>query len=631
MKKLTLLLIMTLFSLLSACEKPLTDSTPSLSEPIIIRTYLNGEVFQESSFLTSSAILMNQPQVPNGYEWNGWLYEGTAFDENTVQPGQTYELDASFKAIQYALDYNLFGGTHSNPNTITIEDTLDLEPATQDGFVFLGWFLDDEYSGIPLESLENVQQNLTLYAKFEPQPLEVLLNDEKSLHQLAVNIDLTETPGAFVDLSHTTPKDRYYDSYYEVYYADGTAIEFHFIGGFFEKNIEHAFYYGRLLGWLPETLRDVFTKVEFSEHSPFQYRYLTGDKLVMDIKYERDYHRDKESLGTLVEVLLEPYYKYLSDAEIENYRAIIQESDFVLSEKAQNSPWDDFLESYIFYLMQFHLAGALPTELNEHTEAMQSRIDFFSLHGLKLDSYTSETRQSIQAKRVPDTPIMWGTVWDLPMLFEPNDPTDFERLTYQNTGYRMSYDHRDTPNGWQSREYYLFEASYRTGPTVEFQLNSEFDLSMAQEVAQLFAERFGQLPALLRSGVLTYTLHEAPFNAGGGSQNIVVAVDPNDPIYENPAFMEMVAHEAAHASLDWDHGGIIDRATWLEKAALDGAFISNYAADFPEREDVAESIIVYLIYKYRPDRIHPDFISMIERTMTHRIEYFDTFDFSLPE
>ncbi len=144
-------------------------------------------------------------------------------------------------------------------------------------------------------------------------------------------------------------------------------------------------------------------------------------------------------------------------------------------------------------------------------------------------------------------------------------------------------------------------------------------------------EHLDNFPSKMFFKLKSYTIFQAPFAAGGGSGNIVVAHDPSDPIIDNPAFVEMVLHEAGHASLDWDHGGLIEKSRWLEAAAADDYFITTYSKIHPLREDVAETISVYLLYRYRYNRADKDLIEMIGRLIPNRIAYFDEFDFSFPE
>ena len=54
-------------------------------------------------------------------------------------------------------------------------------------------------------------------------------------------------------------------------------------------------------------------------------------------------------------------------------------------------------------------------------------------------------------------------------------------------------------------------------------------------------------------------------------------------------------HEAAHTSLDTH---LYRTQQWEEAVAADGRFISDYARDFPTREDIAESYVVWMATRY---------------------------------
>ena len=62
---------------------------------------------------------------------------------------------------------------------------------------------------------------------------------------------------------------------------------------------------------------------------------------------------------------------------------------------------------------------------------------------------------------------------------------------------------------------------------------------------------------------------------------------------------------------------------------MDAAFISNYARDYPVREDIAESYLPYLAIRYRPDRISDSLKIEIEKTIPNRIKYFDNQEFKM--
>lgn len=61
----------------------------------------------------------------------------------------------------------------------------------------------------------------------------------------------------------------------------------------------------------------------------------------------------------------------------------------------------------------------------------------------------------------------------------------------------------------------------------------------------------------------------------------------------------------------------------------DDAFISDYARDHPGREDVAETFNAWFALRYRPARLTEEQRVAIERTIPHRLAYFDAQDFDV--
>lgn len=57
----------------------------------------------------------------------------------------------------------------------------------------------------------------------------------------------------------------------------------------------------------------------------------------------------------------------------------------------------------------------------------------------------------------------------------------------------------------------------------------------------------------------------------------------------------------------------------------DGAYISTYAADFPDREDIAESYGAYMIWAIHQEQgIFPESAAEIDARMPARLDYFQS-------
>jgi hypothetical protein len=204
-------------------------------------------------------------------------------------------------------------------------------------------------------------------------------------------------------------------------------------------------------------------------------------------------------------------------------------------------------------------------------------------------------------------------------IITSDDPTAFVSLTYAGTGSRDMYDRRF---GYVTLEPFLFPAEYDDGLTIEIQVNPEFGTrDNAEFYALKYAEVIGRLPTGLRKDVETSWIHKGEEAFGGGNNNLLIHTDYSETYYEEQGILEEVLiHEAAHTSLDAYHAESIG---WLEAQSKDCEFISSYARDYPNREDVAESYLPYFAIRYRSDRISESLKKRIEDAIPNRIEYFD--------
>jgi hypothetical protein len=218
-------------------------------------------------------------------------------------------------------------------------------------------------------------------------------------------------------------------------------------------------------------------------------------------------------------------------------------------------------------------------------------------------------------------PLYSGTVFVGSQVITPQSPTDHSGLTPMGLGNRLTYDRR---SGWVTESSHLFSANFTgTGP-VEIVVDPEIgDAAAAQVEAARFARIVGQLPRACRTSVDAVWLHPGDADAGGGNRSILIHTD-----YANrlPEFIEEVMlHECAHTSLDWDWQGSVDRAAWLAAAAADGTFISDYARDNPLREDLAETWLPYFVAKMGPT---PGWsaaaIDSLQRSLRHRFALLDS-------
>ena len=224
--------------------------------------------------------------------------------------------------------------------------------------------------------------------------------------------------------------------------------------------------------------------------------------------------------------------------------------------------------------------------------------------------------REVQSKDQTDPPYA-GTVWIDPDIITPSDPTALVSVTDAGRGQRTMFDLR--VKDWIVVNAYLFMARFDDGLTAEIQVNPEFgSASDAMVEASKYGRSIGQLPTLLRTNVETVWIHKGNAPLGGGNNNILIHTDFPDEYLE-----EGLVHEGAHTSLDPPWMGIVNAVDWRAAQTADGNFISDYARDHPEREDIAESFLAYLAVRYRSARISRSYERTILETMPNRIAYLD--------
>lgn len=81
---------------------------------------------------------------------------------------------------------------------------------------------------------------------------------------------------------------------------------------------------------------------------------------------------------------------------------------------------------------------------------------------------------------------------------------------------------------------------------------------------------------------------------------------------------ETVFHESAHVALD---PLLSSDPDWLSNQIADDEFITQYAADNPNKEDIAESALFAWTMLYHPGRLPTDVEAAVRDTMPNRLEY----------
>jgi len=222
-------------------------------------------------------------------------------------------------------------------------------------------------------------------------------------------------------------------------------------------------------------------------------------------------------------------------------------------------------------------------------------------------------------------PPFSGTIFIDPDIITEADPTTYQSIVATGRGNRMMFDRR--VNDWVYLNAYLFEADFSDGLRTEIQVNPEFgSANAARAQATKYAPVIGRLPTCLRVNVATVWIHKGVQPFGGGNNNLLIHTGQADRYSAIGILEEVFVHEASHTSLDGIH---TDAPGWLDAQLADPEFISTYARDYPDREDIAESFLGYLAIRYRPERISQSLFKTITQTIPHRIGYFGGQDFDM--
>ena len=212
-----------------------------------------------------------------------------------------------------------------------------------------------------------------------------------------------------------------------------------------------------------------------------------------------------------------------------------------------------------------------------------------------------------------------GSVYISNNILNSSDNSTFISIESIPDNPRTMYDRRNN-GSWITVTPFLFEAKFSDGTQIEVQVNNEFEnKTNAEKVALTYLEAIGRLPELFRKDVETVWIHKGNESFGGGNNNILIHHDRGLEREKYGLLEEVFLHEGAHTSLDSDHSS---SNGWIEAQIADnGNFISDYAEEYPQREDVAETFPLCFALKYKRDRLDNGIIQKIEKAIPNRIKY----------
>lgn len=218
-----------------------------------------------------------------------------------------------------------------------------------------------------------------------------------------------------------------------------------------------------------------------------------------------------------------------------------------------------------------------------------------------------------------------GTCWEPAFydIIKPRDPSSFQRVTFETEKNAEMWDREANNNNgaWITPICWIFKLAYDDGITAEIRVRqSGFTKEQATTLANQYGRQMGQLPACLRKGTAFINIMKGNGLFGGNNslRSIDITIGENSELYHKTGNMEEVLfHEATHAALDY----LYDR-DWKVHRNRDPKFISTYAAENPDSEDISESFMLFAALRHRKNRIAAE-ASKIQTNIANRLRYYE--------
>lgn len=177
---------------------------------------------------------------------------------------------------------------------------------------------------------------------------------------------------------------------------------------------------------------------------------------------------------------------------------------------------------------------------------------------------------------------------------------------------------------------YIFIANYTDGVSVDLWVHSDFSSQESALVsAKSVGEAIGKLPTIMRTKLDHVVIHNGDEVAFGEADGhfFVLYSDNIQTRIRNHDLEETIFHESVHATLDSQY---LNARNWREAQRADGAFITDYAAKLPEKEDLAESALFAWTMLVHPGRLPASVEQRARDIMPNRLAFFDDLFLSKP-
>jgi len=229
-------------------------------------------------------------------------------------------------------------------------------------------------------------------------------------------------------------------------------------------------------------------------------------------------------------------------------------------------------------------------------------------------------------------PPYWGTIFvDGDIINDEDHPTSLKRIeTFQDDVQCVRIWNYRTLQ-YETVDAYIYHVTFDDTVQSQFWVRkSDFDRKEGLPEVIKYAHYLGQVPQFLRRGANVVSIQSGDFGGYGGARyriTLHVGWDAtNSAVFGNSRdiYAEALVHEGSHTILDYT---TFDTNEWNQAVAADGGFISNYAQQHPQREDVAETILLWI--GIRIGSLNDADRTITQQAIPNRLAYFDKRGFNL--
>lgn len=171
---------------------------------------------------------------------------------------------------------------------------------------------------------------------------------------------------------------------------------------------------------------------------------------------------------------------------------------------------------------------------------------------------------------------------------------------------------------------FTFRLQYDDGSSVEAWASPEIgDSTAAEKYVRLLGAALGKQPQALREKLDHVVIHggeETAYAEEEGHFFVIYAKNIEKRISTHD-LEETVFHETIHATLEADHA---KSPSWIAAQKKDPGFITDYAEENPQKEDLPESALFAYTLLHFPGRLSAAHEGKVRETMPHRLQYLET-------